>query len=278
MSSRIVRLVTTAALAFMLMLPVAATLLLTPLLIPSAHADDEKAARLLILEAVKLRDQALPLLSRNPGHLFQIIKANPEGPFGSDLLMQAREKIQEVLDNYPTSDEGMALATGQTIYDLNVGELDRTIGNARQMETRIFNEIACVHESIYDIDDPRCAPLVPRIIEKYIEIGRTDDAIVLARDMENPNYAVGSLLITINMVIDDERYADAIAILQEAYNISQAHGLTGVLIQLIPSHFRRVAGGVAKTGDIATAKAYAQLIPDELVRTKTLQMLEEHFE
>ena len=110
---------------------------LTLISVAATYADEQKAARLLILEAAKLYQQGQQLLPEHPNELIRAVRENPDGPKGSELLRQARSKLQELIDTYPTTDEGMALALGETVYGFNLAALDRAIevGSQRENET-----------------------------------------------------------------------------------------------------------------------------------------------
>ena len=251
------------------------------LLVPTAQADDAKAARLLILEAAKLQKEALQLLPDHPGQMQQLmeqlIRENPGGPRGSDLLRQVQAKLQELVDTYPTTDEGMALALGDTVYGLNLAGLEQAIQEAAEEEQYWTLRIACATLKTLAPEDPGCKPFLDLLIDDYAKQKRTNDMIALSRLMQNPRQAVAALLFGHpDDMISEGRLEDAAKILVEAQTLMDTHGIENRMwTSSLRSDFGRIAILYARSGDFENARHYANLISHEGLRETSLRKIED---
>ena len=247
--------------------------LLATILITPAYADDQKEARLLLLEAGRVQKQAQEKLPQNAAKLVRVIGASPDGTRGSELLRQARARLREIIDKYPTTDEGMALALGNDVHGLSIAVLDQAIRNWSKIEEFFVNMNICVIEEIVDPDDPRCTDLKPMILLSLIRQDRIDEAMLVARGMENLTAKVRGLLQRAGELIDQGNNLLATEMFRNAEAVVIGGGLSSPFMTSMANEYGSVALEFAKTGDFETAIKYASVIPDQLLRRSTLRTI-----
>ena len=250
--------------------------LLATILITPAYADDQKEARLLLLEAGRLRKQAQEKLPQNPAKLVRIIGASPDGTRGTELLRQARARLREIIDKYPTTDEGLALALDSDIHGLSIAVLDQSIQNWSKIEEFYFNMNICVIEEIADPDDPRCTDLKPMILLSLIRQDRIDEAMLVARGVENPTAKVRGFLRHARELVRQGNNLLASETLRNAEAVVIGEGLSSPFMTSMANEYGSVALEFAETGDFEAAIKYANVIPDQHLRRSTLRTIDSY--
>ena len=239
-----------------------AVILTATLLMVPAYADDQKEARLLLLEARRLVEKAAPDYekSRDPAYL--------------ELWEQAREKIHEILDKYPTTDEGMALDRGELVHGISVHGLDTVI----HMETARINAIvsrdACESGAV-DLNDPSCQGYRSGIAGRLALQGKVEEALELLYRFEDPRetYAQLSWLAFHYTDRHPDQHAVSNRIILDALAFAESNQLldtTDHTYEILEGAFRTMNRRLIKQKNFDLATTYANGFPVQKRREKEL--------
>ena len=235
-------------------------------LVNTACADEQKAARLLIIDAFKLTRQALEIRAK---------QQNPDEPEAIDIFKEARAKLQSVVNNYPTTDEGMLLAMDGSVHGLSIAALDQAIEN----ETRRINEensrIGCFSGTI-DVNDPRCTQHKPSIAWELIEKGQIKEGMEIFRTVEPTHRALRLLRMSVDNFVEDKNYPLAMQILQEGHTLGTAKGVSPQDIEILTGGSDQIIFDLVRAGDFDEATKYASEFPAEKSRKRARRIIEDY--
>ena len=242
---------------------IAVALTATILMVPAyADADDQKEARLLLLEARQLVDKASPGYRRSEDLAYL------------QLWEQARDKIRELLDKYPTTDEGMALANGEKVHGITVTGLDTIIRTESVRVNSLTTWNACKSGAI-DLNDPSCRRYKSDIAIALGKEGNIEQALEILYSLEDPRktYAQLSWLAFHYTSIHPSQHAVSNRLILDALAFAESNELldtTGHPYEILVGAFRDMTRRLIENKNFDLATTYANSFPVQERRDKEL--------
>lgn len=248
----------------------AATLITSLLLALTVQADDQSEARKLILEAAKLTQEAEPLYRRSNDLAYV------------DIWKEARSKLQQVVDSYSTTDEGMTLSLGGTVYGLSLAALDKIINEETRRINREINLAKCT-TGVTPISDPQCDPHRRLMANELIKEGKTDEAIALLHHFEDPQKTYETLAsMSFRLARARKRQNDiAFRLILEAATIAKENNYPeeptrGNPFLFMVHSFEMIIEDEISLTNFDRAASFAYRFPFEDYRDKALKEIEQY--
>ena len=237
-------------------------------LTPVCADDEQKAARLLLIEARKLAEQAILDYERStdPAYL--------------DLWVQAQAKLHELLEKYPTTDEGMALARGEMVHGMALRDIDNIVKRETARIKRVTTYAACEAGDL-SIDAPECLGYKTDQARARIRNGDIDAGLDLLRTIEPPmeayrHLADAAIYYTRHRRSEDTNPEAANQIIHTALNHAKTHNLLDEDGNPLPPNenlrgaFHRVIDRLVNDQNFDVATEYIEAFPSEEDRQKAL--------
>lgn len=251
----------------------AAILTASLLLISTAQADDQSEARKLILEAAKLTQEADPLYRRSNDLAY------------IDIWKEARGKLQQVIDNYPTTNEGMTLSLGGDVYGLSTAVLDKIIEEETRRINRRLSLAGCT-TGVTPASDPQCDPHRRQMAAELIKKGEIDEAIAVVQHFKNPQKTYRTLAsMGFELARSRNRHNHetdmAFRLLLEAITVSKDNDYpeeptSGSPYLYIVQSFELIIGDEINQGNFDRAASLAYRFPFENHRDEALKEIERY--
>ena len=239
-------------------------MLIAVLCVPSAPlaADDSTQANRLLVEAVKLIQTAGT--KQTAGERLPLVES-------------ALAKLNEIVENHPSSDLAVKLITGQQIGDISLASVADAVEILSQLQKKEAARTTCI-ESL-DVTDPECREWLYDIGRAQLQAGDLQGARKTARWIRDSS--VRRDLLREISVRAEKHHLIALAQAERVGNQLRAGNLQGALatarsieyISIRDQALRDVAEGQAQAGNLDDALATAESIEADHVRTRILDVI-----